>query len=136
MNTGSGAFFIIIIFENSIVTGTTSRIYQIFESFRYINYHSRQIYDLFVLLTFVEKNEFLFLRCNLKKLCITYLNDFKILQKTVHRSFRLRERLTQIESKLNEVKAGRAPEYTQPLEELQVRSGSEFYHDTGSRSGS
>jgi hypothetical protein len=31
-----------------------------------------------------------------------------------------RERLTQIESKLNEVKAGRAPEYIQPLEELQV----------------
>jgi hypothetical protein len=32
--------------------------------------------------------------------------------------------LTQIESKLNEVKAGRAPEYTQPLEELQVCGGS------------
>jgi breast cancer metastasis-suppressor 1-like protein len=28
--------------------------------------------------------------------------------------------LTQIESKLTEVKAGRAPEYLQPLEELQV----------------
>ena len=35
--------------------------------------------------------------------------------------FRLyRERVTQIEKKLAEVKAGRAPEYLQPLEELQV----------------
>ena len=35
--------------------------------------------------------------------------------------FRLyRERVTQIESKLAEVKAGRAPEYLQPLEELQI----------------
>ena len=35
--------------------------------------------------------------------------------------FRLyRERVTQIESKLAEVRAGRAPEYLQPLEELQI----------------
>ena len=35
--------------------------------------------------------------------------------------FRLyRERVTQIENKLAEVKAGRAPEYLQPLEELQI----------------
>ena len=34
--------------------------------------------------------------------------------------FRLyRERITQIESKLSEVRAGQAPEYLQPLEELQ-----------------
>ena len=32
----------------------------------------------------------------------------------------IRERLTQIESKLAEVKAGRAVEYIVPLEELQV----------------
>ena len=31
-----------------------------------------------------------------------------------------RERVTQIESKLAEVRAGRAPEYLQPLEELQI----------------
>ena len=35
--------------------------------------------------------------------------------------FRLyRERVTQIETKLAEVRAGRAPEYLQPLEELQI----------------
>lgn len=31
-----------------------------------------------------------------------------------------RERITQIETKLAEVRAGRAPEYLQPLEELQI----------------
>lgn len=30
-----------------------------------------------------------------------------------------RERITQIEAKLNEVRAGQAPDYLQPLEELQ-----------------
>ena len=39
----------------------------------------------------------------------------------MHEYFRLyRERVTQIESKLAEVRAGRAPEYLQPLEELQI----------------
>lgn len=41
-------------------------------------------------------------------------NQFTILREQLYR-----ERLTQIESKLSEVKAGRAVEYTQPLEELQ-----------------
>ncbi len=36
----------------------------------------------------------------------------------VHRLYR--ERITQIEAKLAEVKAGKATEYLQPLEELQV----------------
>lgn len=40
--------------------------------------------------------------------------QFAILREQLYR-----ERLTQIESKLNEVKAGRATEYIQPLEELQ-----------------
>ncbi len=35
--------------------------------------------------------------------------------------FDFRERLTQIESKLSEVRAGKAMEYIQPLEELEVR---------------
>ena len=40
---------------------------------------------------------------------------------SMHEYFRLyRERVTQIESKLAEVRAGRAPEYLQPLEELQI----------------
>ena len=44
---------------------------------------------------------------------IEWLVDFMI-------DWLIRERLTQIESKLAEVKAERAQEYIQPLEELQV----------------
>ena len=39
----------------------------------------------------------------------------------IHRFFRLyRERITQIEAKLSEVRSGKSVEYLQPLEELQV----------------
>lgn len=51
-----------------------------------------------------------------------FIDDLTDLEKqfAVLREQLYRERITQIESKLNEVKAGKASEYLQPLEELQV----------------
>lgn len=53
---------------------------------------------------------------------VEYIDDLTDLEKqfAILREQLYRERVTQIEKKLAEVKAGRAPEYLQPLEELQV----------------
>eukprot|EP00095_Tigriopus_kingsejongensis_P004133 maker-scaffold122_size333723-snap-gene-2.39 protein:Tk04133 transcript:maker-scaffold122_size333723-snap-gene-2.39-mRNA-1 annotation:"breast cancer metastasis-suppressor 1-like protein" len=51
-----------------------------------------------------------------------FIDDLTDLEKqfAILREQLYRERITQIEVKLNEVRSGRAPEYLQPLEELQV----------------
>lgn len=53
---------------------------------------------------------------------IEYIDDLTDLEKqfAILREQLYRERVTQIELKLTEVRAGRAPEYLQPLEELQI----------------
>jgi len=53
---------------------------------------------------------------------VEYIDDLTDLEKqfAILREQLYRERVTQIENKLAEVKAGRAPEYLQPLEELQI----------------
>ena len=45
---------------------------------------------------------------------------YKLVLKWCSVSRLYRERITQIETKLNEVRAGQAAEYLQPLEELQI----------------
>lgn len=58
--------------------------------------------------------------CEKKRL--EYIDDLTDLEKqfAILREQLYRERVTQIENKLAEVRAGRAPEYLQPLEELQI----------------
>merc|ERR1711993_65614 len=58
--------------------------------------------------------------CEKKRL--EYIDDLTDLEKqfAILREQLYRERVTQIETKLAEVKAGRAAEYLQPLEELQI----------------
>ncbi len=58
--------------------------------------------------------------CEKKK--VEYIDDLTDLEKqfAILREQLYRERLTQIETKLTEVRSGKAPEYLQPLEELQV----------------
>merc|ERR1712241_686812 len=53
---------------------------------------------------------------------VEYIDDLTDLEKqfAILREQLYRERVTQIENKLAEVKAGRAQEYLQPLEELQI----------------
>merc|ERR1719414_2832320 len=57
--------------------------------------------------------------CDKKR--VEYSDDLTDLEKqfAILREQLYRERITQIEAKLNEVRAGQAPDYLQPLEELQ-----------------